>query len=85
MQGCLWTSRWKKVRTLPPPPKTQQAEVLRSPFRRSLDFSQRVEINGLLNIGCFAPIDGEKIPEGRNVVASKWVHTYKGDEQKGTV
>ena len=45
------------------------------------DFSQRVEINGLLDVGCFVPIDGEKLPKGRNIVAGKWAHTYKADEQ----
>ncbi|CAM9440308.1 unnamed protein product, partial [Ascophyllum nodosum] len=32
-------------------------------------------------VGCFAPVDRVKVPKGRNIVASKWVHTYKGDEQ----
>ena len=27
------------------------------------------------------PVDGEKVPKGRKIVASKWVHTYKGDEE----
>ena len=45
------------------------------------ELSQRVEIKGLLDVGCFAPVDRVKVPKGRNIVASKWVHTYKGDEQ----
>ena len=69
-----------KIQDLPPPPTTQ-AELLRSPFRKAFELSQRVEIEGLLDVGCFAPVDGEKIPKGRKIVASKWVHTYKGDEK----
>ena len=68
-----------KVQDLPPPPTTQ-AELLQSPFRKAFELSQRVEIEGLLDVGCFAPVDGEEIPEGRKIVASKCVHTYKGDE-----
>ena len=65
-----------KIQDLPPPPTTQ-AELLRSPFRKAFELSQRVE--GLLDVGCFAPVDREKIPKGRKIVASKWMHTYKGD------
>ena len=64
-----------------PPPTTTQAELLRSPFLKAFELSQRVEIEVLLDVGCFAPVDGEKIPKGRKIVASKWVHTYKGDEK----
>ena len=46
-----------------------------------MELSQRVEIKGLLDIGCFAPVDGEKVPKGRKIVASNRVHTYKGDDQ----
>ena len=28
----------------------------------------------------FSPVDKIKVPRGRKIVASKWVHTYKGDE-----
>ena len=69
-----------KIQDLLPPPTTQ-AESLRPPFRKAFEFSQRVEIKGLLDVGCFAPVDEEKVPKGRKIVASKWVHTYKGDEQ----
>ena len=62
-----------------PPPPTTQAELLRSPFRKAFELSQRVEIEGLLDVGCFATVDGEKIRKRRKIVASKWVHTYKGD------
>lgn len=27
------------------------------------------------------PVDEDNVPEGRNIVASKLVYTYKGDEQ----
>ena len=64
-----------------PRPPTTQAEVLRPPFQMAFNFSQRVEIDGLLDVGYFAPIDGEKLPKGRNIVAGKWVHTYRADEQ----
>ena len=64
-----------------PPPPTPQAELLRPPFRKAFELSQRVEINGFLAVRCFAPVDGEKVPRGRNIVASNRVHTTKGDEQ----
>ena len=73
-----------KNQDLPPPPTTQ-AELLRSPFRKPFELSQRVEIESLLDVGCFASVDGEKIPKGRKIVASKWVHTYKGDEKEHCV
>ena len=69
-----------KKQDLPPPPTTQ-AELFRSPFRKAFELSQRVEINGLLGIGYFALVDGEKVPKGQTIAASKWVHIYKGDEQ----
>ena len=71
----------EKTQDLPPPPTTQ-AELLRSPVRKAFEISQRVEIESLLDVGCFAPpVDEEKIPKGRKIVASKWVHTYKGVEK----
>ena len=70
----------RKIQDLPLP-LTTQTELLRSPFRKAFEILQRVEIKGLLDVGCFAPVDGEKVPKGRKIVASKWVHTYKGDEQ----
>ncbi|CAM9779247.1 unnamed protein product, partial [Ascophyllum nodosum] len=69
-----------KLQDLPPPP-TRQAELLRSLLRKAFELSQRVEINGLLDFGCFAPVDGEKVPKGRKIFPLKWVHTNKGDEQ----
>ena len=70
----------QKSQDLPPPPATQ-AEVLRSPFRKAFELSQCVEINSLLEVGCFAPIDGEKVLKGRNIIDLKQMHTYNGDEQ----
>ena len=69
------------IQDLPSPPTTQ-AELLRSPFRKAFELSQRVEIKGLLDVGYSRPVGGEKVPKGRKIVASKWVHTYKGDEQE---
>ena len=69
-----------KLQDLPPPPTTQ-AEVLRSPFRKTFEYSQRVEVNGLLDVGCFAPIEKQKAPKGRNIVSSKWMHTDIKDKQ----
>ena len=65
-----------KIPHLPPPPTTQ-ADLLRSPFRKAFELSQRVESKGLFDAGCFVSIDGEKVPKDRKIVASKWVHTYK--------
>ena len=41
-----------KMQDIPPPPKTQK-EVRRSPFRKAFEHSQKVELNGLLAVGCF--------------------------------
>ena len=70
----------EKIQDLPPPPATQ-AKLLRSPLRKAFELSQRVQIKGILDVGCFAAVDREKIPKGSKIVASKWVQTYKGDEQ----
>ena len=40
-----------KIKDLPPPPTTQ-AGVERSPFREAFEYSQKVELNGLLGVGC---------------------------------
>ena len=58
-----------KIQDLPPLPSTQ-AKSLRYPFRKAFDLSQRVKINDLLDLGCFAPVDGEIVPQGRKVIAS---------------
>ena len=65
-----------------PSPPTTQAELLRPPFRKAFELSQRVEIKGLLDVRYSRPVGGEKVPKGRKIVASKLVHTYKGDEQE---
>ena len=62
-----------------PPPSTTQEEVRRSPFRKAFEHSQKVELNGLLAVGCFKVIDEKYIPKGRKIVGSRWVHTYKGN------
>ena len=67
-----------KMQDLPPPPTTQE-EVRRSPFRKAFEHSQKVEINGLLTVGCFKVVDEKDMPKDRKVVESRWVHTYKGD------
>ena len=67
-----------KIQDLPPPPTTQE-EVRRSPFRKAFEHSQKVELNGLLAVGCFKVVDEKDMPKGRKVVGSRWVHTYKGD------
>ena len=67
-----------KMQYLSPPPTTQE-EVRRSPFRKAFEHSQKVELNGLLAVGCFKVVDEKDLPKGRKVVWSRWVHTYKGD------
>ena len=67
-----------KMQDLPPPPTTQE-EVRRSPFRKAFEHSQKVELNGLLVVGCFKVVDEKDMPKVRKVVGSRWVHTYKGD------
>ena len=67
-----------KMQDLPPPPMTQE-EVRRSPFRKAFEHSQKVELNGLLAVGCFKVVDKKDMPKGRKVVGSRWVHTCKGD------
>ena len=47
----------RKMQDLPLPPKTQE-EVLRSPFRKAFEHSQKVEPNRLLGVvGCFEVVD----------------------------
>ena len=67
-----------KMQSLQPPP-TMHEEVRRSPFRKTFKHSQKVELNGLLDVGCFQVVDEKDVPKGRKVVGSRWVHTYKGD------
>ena len=67
-----------KMQDLPPPPMTRE-EVRRSPFRKVFEHYQKVELNGLLAVGCFKVVDEKDMPKGWNVVGSRWVHTYKGD------
>ena len=52
-----------KVKDLPLPPTTQ-AEVLRSPYRKAFEHSQTIELNGLMDVGCFEFVDKKDIPRG---------------------
>ena len=70
-----------KMQDLPPPPTTQE-EVRRSPFRKTFENSQKVELNGLLAVGWFKVVDEKDVAEGRKVVGSRWMHTYKGMDMK---
>ena len=67
-----------KMQDLQSPP-TAQEEVHRSPFRKMFQPSEKVELNGLLAVGCFQVVDEKDAPKGRKVVGSRWVRTYKGD------
>ena len=53
-----------KMQDLPPPPTTQE-EVRRSPFRKAFEHSQKVELNGLLAVGCFKVVDEKDVPKCR--------------------
>ena len=60
-----------KMQNLPPPPTTR-AEVHRSPFGKAFEHSQKVELNGLLAVGCFKVVDEKDMPKGQKVVGSRW-------------
>ena len=66
------------MQDLPPPPTTQE-EVRRSPCCKAFEQSHKVELNGLLTVGCFKVVDEKGMPKGRKDVGSRWVYTYKGD------
>ena len=59
-----------KMQDLPPPPKSQE-EVCLSPFRKAFEHSQKVELNGLLDVGCFRVVDEKDVSKGRKVVGSQ--------------
>ena len=67
-----------KMQDLQSPP-TAQEEMHRSPIRKMFRPSEKVELNGLLDVGCFQVVDEKDAPKGRKVVGSRWVRTYKGD------
>ena len=70
-----------KMQYFPPPPTTEK-EVRRSPFCKAFEHAQKVEVNGLLDVGWFKLVAGGRdAPKDRKVVGSRWVHTYKGDGQ----
>ena len=58
------------VNNLPPPPTTQ-AEVERPPIRKTFEYSQNVELNVLLGVGCFKVIVMKTVPRGRKIVGSR--------------
>ena len=62
-----------------PPPQTTQEEVRRSSTRKAFEHSQKVALNGLLDVGCFIYMNENDVAKGRKVVGSRWVHTYNGD------
>ena len=64
-----------KMQDLQPPP-TAQEEVHRSSFRKMFQHSEKVELNGLLDVGCFQAVDEKVAPKGRKVVGSRCVRTY---------
>ena len=66
-----------KIQDLPPPPTTQ-AELLRSPFRNAFELSQRVEIEGLLDVTCFAPVDGENPQRPKDRRLEMGTHVQRG-------
>ena len=49
-----------KMQDFPPPPATQE-EGRRSPFRKAFEHSQKVELNGLLDVGCFKVVDEKDV------------------------
>ena len=67
-----------KKQDLPLPPTTQE-KVRRLPFWKAFEHSLKVELNGLLDAGCFKVVYEKDVPKARQVVGSRWVHTYKGD------
>ena len=71
-----------KIQNLLPPHKTQ-TEVLRCPFRKVFEQSQRVDINGIFDVGCFAPVHEAKVPKRRKIVAPRWNHTSFQEDDKG--
>ena len=66
-----------KMQDLPPPPTTQ--EEVRSPCFKAFKHPQKVELDGLRNVGWFAVVDEKDGPKYRKVVRSRWVYPYKGD------
>ena len=64
-----------RIEHLPPPPPTQQ-EVRRSPFRKAFEHLQKVELNGLLGVGCFKVVNEKNVPKGRKTFRSRWMGAY---------
>ena len=66
---CVYLPRGK-IQHVPPSPTTL-AELLSSPFRQVFEHLPSVEINDLLDVGCFTPVDKQKVSKGCKIVASK--------------
>lgn len=68
------------IQSLPPPFVTLTKRQL-SPYRKAFQHSPRVEIDGLLTVECFKPVDEGSIPKERKIENSKWVYSCKVGEQ----
>ena len=66
-----------KTQDLPPPPTIQSEVILPSSARR-LNI-RNASRSTILDVGFFVPVDEERFPKGRKIVASKLVHIYKED------
>ena len=51
-----------KMQNLPPPPTTQE-EVRHLPFRKAFEHSQKIELNGLLDVGCSKVLEEKDVPK----------------------
>ena len=58
-----------KMQDLSPSPTTQE-KVRRSPFRKAFEHPQKVELNGMLAVGCVNVVDEKYIPKGRKNAGS---------------
>ena len=68
-----------KMQDLQPPP-TAQEEVHRSSFRKMFQHSEKFELNGLLDVGCFQVVDEKVAPKvGKLSGLDGCAHTRKMD------
>ena len=66
-----------KMQDLLPPPTTQE-EVRRSPSRKAFERSQKVELNGFLDVGCSRVMDEKDVPNvGKFCRASMGAHVQE--------
>lgn len=63
------------------PPPTTHAQAQRSSCQKASEHSQRVEINSLLGVGCFKPVDKGNIPPkvGSHILR-RWIGLLREDE-----